>query len=673
MNIKKGTMDYSEAKQRIEELRNLIKDNNEAYYVLDTPVITDFEYDELFRELKKLESDFPDLITPDSPTQKVGGSASGEFKEFKHKYRLYSLDNSNNYEDLYKWYERVKKEYPNEDDLELVVELKIDGLSCALSYENGILKTGATRGNGIIGENITENIKMINDIPQKLLMPLNLEVRGEVYMPVSSFERLNLENMEKGQKEFANPRNAAAGSLRQLDAAITKQRDLHFFAYTAISEDKELFKTHFEALELLKKSGFSVNPNCSLVKGIESVIEKCKYWETERFKLDYATDGLVVKINDISKQNELGYTSRAPKWATAFKFPPEEVWTKLNGIELSVGKTGIVTPVALLEPVILAGSCVKRASLHNFDEIQRLEINIGNEVLIKKAAEIIPKVIKKRDNEELGIYKTPEKCPSCGTELIKPEGEVALCCPNLYGCPAQIKGKIEYWASKEAMDIDGIGEAVVDKLYDTGLIKDFADLYKLTVEDFMTLDLIKEKSADNLYSAIQASKNPTMTKFLTALSIKHIGKETADLIASEFSTLEQIEHATEEELIKIDGIGTKAAASIIEFFNNERNKEILRKLKEYGVNPKGSAVEKISDIFEGKTFVITGTLSAPRSVFEEKIKKLGGKTSSSVSKKTSYVLAGENPGSKFDKASSLGVIILNEEDFNSLIEGNINE
>lgn len=666
-------MNLEQAKNRIIDLKKQIQENSEAYYTYDSPKITDFEYDELYRELKKIEDQFPELKEVDSPTQKVGDKIAQGFKEYKHKYRLYSLDNSNNYDDLKKWYERVKKEYPNEKDLELVVELKIDGLSCALSYEKGVLKVGATRGNGIIGENITENIKSIKGIPQKLSKPIDIEIRGEVYMPVSSFERLNAENVEKGLKEFANPRNAAAGSLRQLDCKITEQRDLHFFAYTAITEDKNLYKTHFEAMHLMEELGFETNPNYSLVKGILPVTEKCEYWQNERFNLDYATDGMVIKINDLAKQNELGFTARAPKWATAFKFPPEEVWTKLNEIELSVGKTGAITPVAILTPVQLAGTIVKRASLHNFDEIQRLMINEGNEVLIKKAAEIIPKVIRKRENENLGVYQTPKNCPSCSSELIKPDGEVVLYCPNSLGCPAQIKGKIEYWASKEAMDIDGIGTSIVEKLYNANLVEDFADLYKLTIDDFLKLDLIQEKSADNLFNAIQKSKSPTMTKFLTALSIKLVGKETADLIANEFPTLDLIKTATISQLTQIDGVGEKVAKSIVDFFNDENNKKILNKLQQYGVNPKGSAFEKISNIFDGKTFVITGTLSAPRNTFEEKIKKLGGKVSSSVSKKTSYVIAGENPGSKFDKASSLGVIILSEEDFISLSEGKINE
>ncbi len=672
MNLK-GFMNYEEAKNRISDLKKIILENNEAYYLYDSPKITDFEYDELYRELRRLEDEYPELRTKDSPTQKVGDKMLQGFKEHKHKYRLYSLDNSNNYEDLKRWYDRVKKEYPNEGDLDLVVELKIDGLSCALSYEKGKLKIGATRGNGVVGENISENIKAIKTIPQELSMPIDIEVRGEVYMPVSSFERLNEENIEKGLKEFANPRNAAAGSLRQLDSKITAQRDLHFFAYTAICEDKSIVKTHYDAMKLLEKLGFETNPNYVLVKGINPVIEKCEYWAAERFKLDYATDGMVIKINDFSKQNELGFTARAPKWATAFKFPPEEVWTKLLGIELSVGKTGAVTPVAILTPVQLAGTIVKRASLHNFDEIQRLKVNIGNEVLIKKAAEIIPKVIRKRDDEDFGVFETPKLCPCCQTPLVKPEGEVVTYCPNTLNCPAQIKGRIVYFASKEAMDIDGVGETIVEKLYEKGFISDFADLYKLTTDDFMQIDLIQEKSADNLYNSIQKTKTPTMTKFLTALSIKLIGKETADIIAGEFPTLDDIKNATVEQLTKIEGIGDKVAKSLVDFFNNENNKVILKKLEEYGVYPKGSAVEKISDIFDGKTFVITGTLSAPRSVFEEKIKKLGGKVSSSVSKKTSYVLAGDNPGSKFDKASSLGVIILNERDFNLLSEGKNNE
>ncbi|MBQ2644960.1 NAD-dependent DNA ligase LigA [bacterium] len=655
-------------RQRIEDLKAEINKHNKLYYEQDNPSISDFEYDEMFRELKQLETMYPEYATSDSPTQKVGSKVSENFKEVKHKYRLYSLDNSNNFEDLKHWYERIQKEYPTEK-IEVVSELKIDGLACALSYKNGKLEIGATRGDGIFGEVITDNIKQIKNIPQKLRDNINIEVRGEVYMPVSSFEKLNGKQKETGGKEFANPRNAAAGSLRQDNAEITGQRDLRFFAYAAVFPDNNSPKTHYEILNLLKVQGFTVNENVKLNNNIESVENYCKDWEFERHKLDYATDGVVVKINDVSKQNELGYTARAPKWATAFKFPPEEIETELLDIELSVGKTGALTPVAILKPVQLAGTIVKRASLHNFDEIQRLEINKGNKVIIKKAAEIIPKVIKKANNtENYGIFPQPEICPVCGAKLVKPEGEVILYCPNNNSCPAQIKGRIEYWCSKEGMDIDGLGESIVDDAVDKGIIKDISDIYKLTESDLMKLDLIKEKSAQNLLKSIEESKTRTLKRFITALSIKLVGKETAELIANELLSLDKIMSAKIEELTAIDGIGEKVAQSVVDFFSKEENKILIEKLIKNGVVPQKADNLKISDKLKNMTFVITGTLSKPRIDFETLIKSYGGKISSSVSKKTNYVLCGENPGSKFDKASSLGVIILNEEDFRRLVD-----
>ena len=655
-------------KSRIDFLREEIKKHNKAYYQNDAPTITDAEYDELFRELRSLENTYPEYKSEESPTQKVGAEIKSEFKEHKHTYRLYSLDNSNNIEDLKSWYKRVLKEHTKENT-EVVSELKIDGLAVALSYRNGILAIGATRGDGIIGEVITKNIKQIKDIPQKLKDNINIEVRGEVYMPVDSFERLNEEQRLVGGKEFANPRNAAAGSLRQLDETITGKRDLHFFAYAAVFPDGNTPKTHYEILKLLKEQGFTVNENAKLHNDIDSVEKYCKYWETERQKLNYATDGVVVKVNDISLQNELGFTARAPKWATAFKFPPEEIETTLLDIELSIGKTGALTPVAILEPVRLAGTIVKRASLHNFDEIQRLGINLNDRVIIKKAAEIIPKVIMKSPNSENhGIYETPEFCPVCGTKLVKPEGEVLLYCPNSKNCDAQIKGRIEFWCSKEGMDIDGLGESVVAQLVDKKLIDDIADIYTLSEEDLMQVDLIKEKSANNLFNSIENSKTPTLKKFITALSIKLVGKETADILSSEFLTLDKLMRATKDEMTSISGIGEKVAESVFEFFNDENNKKLLEKLKRNGVVPKSAESSKVSDKFSGMVFVITGTLSKPRGYFEEMIKSMGGKTSSSVSKKTTYVLCGENPGSKFDKAASLGVKIINEEDFTGMCE-----
>ena len=654
-------------RQRIEELKAEITKHNKAYYEQDAPTISDFEYDELFRELKKLEELYPEYATADSPTQKVGSNVSDKFKEIKHKYRLYSLDNSNNFEDLKRWYERIQKEYPSET-INAVSELKIDGLACALSYKNGILTTGATRGDGIVGEIITDNIKQIKNIPQKLTDPINIEVRGEVYMPVTSFEKLNEKQRENGGKEFANPRNAAAGSLRQDNAEITGQRDLRFFAYAAVFPDGNSPETHYEILQLLKKEGFTVNENAKLHNNVASIEEYCKYWEFERQKLDFATDGIVVKLNDVSKQNELGYTARAPKWATAFKFPPEEIETELLDIELSVGKTGALTPVAILTPVQLAGTIVKRASLHNFDEIERLHINIGDKVVIKKAAEIIPKVIKKATpDSDNGIYPTPTNCPCCNAPLVKPEGEVVLYCSNPKTCPAQIKGKIEFWCSKDGMDIDGLGEAIVDDAVEKGIIKDIADIYNLTEEDLMKLDLIKEKSAQNLLKSISDSKNRPLKRFLTSLSIKLVGKETAELIANEFLTLDKVQNATKEALVEIDGVGDKVAESVVDFFKDEDNKKLLEKLHNFGVIPQSADSEKVSDKFKNLTFVITGTLSKPRSDYEAIIKSMGGKVSSSVSKKTSYVLCGENPGSKFDKATSLGVIIIDENSFKDMV------
>ncbi len=644
---------------RIETLRDELNRYAYNYYVLDNPLISDFEYDKLFAELKELEEKHPELITPDSPTQRVGGISSG-FEEVKHKYRLYSLDNTYNYEELKKWYERVTKECGANQ--ELVCELKIDGLAIALSYKNGYFVKGATRGNGIVGEEITQNLKTIKAIPLKLFEPADVEVRGEIYMPISSFEKLNKDS----EKPFANPRNAAAGSLRQLDSTITAKRDLSMFTYTAIIEKAEnMPATHWDSIQFIKGLGFKTNPNIELVKDIDGAIEFCKKWETERFNLDYATDGVVIKVNSLACQNEMGFTSRAPKWATAFKFPPEEISTELKGIEIGVGKTGAVTPVAILEPVLLAGSTVSRASLHNFDEIKRLDVRIGDRVLIKKAAEIIPKVIKVVDSDEhdnLPQYEPPLTCPECDAPLEAREGEVNLYCSN-EKCPSVMKAKLEYWVSKEAMDIDSIGPSVITQLYNLGLVQTPVDFYKLKEEDFLKLELVKEKSAANMYNAIQASKTRPLARFVTALSIRHVGKETADILTTEFSSLDSLITATMEELSAVEGIGDKIAKSVYDFFRNPDNVAMLDEFKQLGFEFKNNAQTK-TDELAGKIFVLTGTLQTmTRDEASEKIKSMGGKTSSSVSKKTSFVVAGENAGSKLDKAQNLGVIILNEDEF----------
>ena len=654
---------------RIQYLKDEINKSNYKYYVEENPYLSDFDYDKMFTELKELEEKYPLLKTPDSPTQRVG-SVSEKFFSHTHKYRLYSLDNTYSAEELKKWYERVCKEYNKK--LQLVCELKIDGLAIALTYDKGLFTLGVTRGDGVTGENITPNLKTIKAIPLKLFEPKTLEVRGEIYMPKTSFEKLNEESLAKGEKVFANPRNAASGSLRQLDSKITAKRDLSMFTYTGIFEDAEdkNIKTHYDGMMYLKKLGFKVNPNIRLVDDIQGAIDYCNEWATKRFDLNYATDGVVIKVNDFAIQKDLGFTARAPKWATAFKFPPEEVATKVLDIEVNTGKTGIVTPVAILEPVQLAGSTVARASLHNFDEIKRLDIRIGDTVLIKKAAEIIPKVVKVMDtdiHESLPVVKPPKICPSCGAKLVERCGEVGLYCQNP-DCGSLMCAKIEFWASKDAMDIDNVGPSLIQQLYDKKFISNPVDLYRLTMQDLMQLDLVKEKSAMNIYTSIQESKTKPLNRLLTALGIRHVGKETADILSGEFATLDDIKNADIERLANIEGIGGIIAQSIYDFFREERNVKMIEELKELGVNPV-SKVKPKSDKLAGKTFVLTGTLqNMTRDEASAIIKSHGGKTSSSVSKKTSYVLAGENAGSKLDKAQNLGVIILTEDDFLEMIK-----
>lgn len=658
-----------QVEERIQYLKDEINKSNYKYYVEENPYLSDFDYDKMFTELKELEEKYPLLKTPDSPTQRVG-SVSEKFFSHTHKYRLYSLDNTYSAEELKKWYERVCKEYNKK--LQLVCELKIDGLAIALTYDKGLFTLGVTRGDGVTGENITPNLKTIKAIPLKLFEPKTLEVRGEIYMPKTSFEKLNEESLAKGEKVFANPRNAASGSLRQLDSKITAKRDLSMFTYTGIFEDAEdkNIKTHYDGMMYLKKLGFKVNPNIRLVDDIQGAIDYCNEWATKRFDLNYATDGVVIKVNDFAIQKDLGFTARAPKWATAFKFPPEEVATKVLDIEVNTGKTGIVTPVAILEPVQLAGSTVARASLHNFDEIKRLDIRIGDTVLIKKAAEIIPKVVKVMDtdiHESLPVVKPPKICPSCGAKLVERCGEVGLYCQNP-DCGSLMCAKIEFWASKDAMDIDNVGPSLIQQLYDKKFISNPVDLYRLTMQDLMQLDLVKEKSAMNIYTSIQESKTKPLNRLLTALGIRHVGKETADILSGEFATLDDIKNADVERLANIEGIGGIIAQSIYDFFHEERNVKMIEELKELGVNPV-SKVKPKSNKLAGKTFVLTGTLqNMTRDEASAIIKSHGGKTSSSVSKKTSYVLAGENAGSKLDKAQNLGVIILTEDDFLEMIK-----
>lgn len=660
--------------EKIKKLRKEIELYSYYYYVEDNPKVEDYEYDALFRELQKLESEHPELITQDSPTQRVGG-ISEKFDTVAHKNRLYSLDNANNDEELTKWYERVLKDTTGLDGqmnlfmpkIPLACEYKIDGLAVSLTYVNGIFTQGLTRGDGIMGEDITNNLKTIKAIPLKLFEPINVEVRGEVYMPVESFEKLNAKQLQMGQKTFANPRNAAAGSIRQLDPKITASRDLSIFVYGGIFEKKDAPKTHGETMEKLSKLGFRTN-KVSVVQGIGEAIEFCKKTDLVRHSLKYATDGVVIKVDEIAKQEELGFTSRVPKWAIAFKFPPEEVWTDLVSIEFSVGRTGIVTPVANLKPVLLAGSTVSRASLYNFDEIKRLNVQVGDRALVKKAAEIIPKVIRVEKTPNSKPFEMPKICPCCSAPLVEVEGEVALYCPNKNGCSAQIKGRIEYFVSKNAMDIDGLGESIISQLVERKMVHTYADLYKLTYEQLLELDLIAEKSAQNLLDAINNSKNTKLPKFINALGIRLVGKESADILAQNFKDIEALKAASIEDLSAIDGIGEKMAKSIYDYFHNEQNLETLDEVLKLGLILENTYKKEENLKLKGLSFVLTGTLEEfSRDKAQEILKSLGAKTPNSVSKNTDFVVAGANAGSKLTKAQNLGIKILNEQEFKELI------
>lgn len=672
-----------EIPERINKLREQINYHNYLYYIKDTPEISDAEFDRLFKELRELEKNYPQLITPDSPTQRVGAVASEGFKQVQHRFRLYSLDNANSEEELLEWYKRTAKSFSSGEKMEFVCELKIDGLAIALTYENRHFVRGATRGDGVTGEDITRNLKTIKSIPLKLFpldeaAPELIEARGEVFMPKASFEKLNEKRRELSEPEFANPRNAGSGSVRQLDPKITAERDLDIFVYGGVILGLKgaLPKGHWDLLGMFSKLGFKTNPASKLCANISEVIDFCKYWDKERIKLPYATDGVVVKINDLTKHDELGYTARSPRWAVAFKFPPEEVLTTLLEVEFSVGRTGAITPIAHLEPVKLAGTTVARASLHNADEIQRLGLRLEDRVYVKKAAEIIPKVIgvdlNSRKPDSIPV-EFPQYCPSCGTPLERKEGEVINYCPNTIGCKAQLKGRIEHWVSREAMDIEGVGESLIDKFVENKLIKDPSDLYTLTMQDILALERMAEKSANNIINAIQESKNRPLKRLINALGIRFVGKETAETLSNNIRSLDSLKQASFEHLSSIEGVGEKIAQSIISYFNNPDTLNMVEKLKQYGVKTEEATEEYGGEKpLEGMSFVLTGTLSSmDRNKASELIKKYGGKTSGSVSKKTSYVIAGENPGSKYDKAVNLGVKIIDEDEFIKLL--NISE
>lgn len=659
-------MNFNEAKKRHEELCSIIEMHNHRYYVLDDPIIQDDEYDKLVLQLKALEHEFPALITPYSPTQRVGGQALTTFEKVVHTVQMGSLQDVFSEREVYDFDKRVRQVINNP---EYVIELKIDGLSVSLEYEDGVFKRGSTRGDGLVGENITENLKTIKSIPLKLREPIPfLEVRGEVYMSKASFEKLVQQQVENDEPTAKNPRNAAAGSLRQKNSQITAQRNLDIFVFNIQQIKGKEIKTHFESLEYLKQQGFKVINQYHVSSDINEIIQHIRDIGTKKHDLPFVIDGAVVKINDFSHRELLGSTAKTPRWAIAYKYPPEEKKTKLINIEINVGRTGALTPVAILEPVILAGTTVSRASLHNQDTITALDIRIGDVVIVRKAGDIIPEIIRSVSHEpNSSPYEIPLICPECGAEAKRMQDEAAIRCLNP-DCPAQLLRSIEHFASRGAMNIEGLGTATVKQLVDAGFIRTVADLYTLTHQDLLQLQGFKQKSADNLIKAIEASKSNEADKLIYALGIRGIGQRSAQLLCERFGSVDAIMEAKKEDLIQIDTFGEVLAENVLSAMKEPHIRELLQKLKSYGVNFEYRRKQH-SQALAGKTFVITGTLpSMKREEAKDLIEQNGGKVSGSVSKKTSYLLAGEEAGSKLQNAEKLGIPIISESDFLKMIQ-----
>ena len=662
-------------KKRIEKLREEISRHNKKYYVENKPEISDREYDILLDELKKLEDVHPEFITPDSPTQKVGGEALKEFKTVEHRVPMLSMDNTYSPEEIIEFDKRVRKNLEI-DKLDYAVELKIDGVSVSLLYENGKFIRGATRGDGFKGDDVTLNLKTIESLPFKLNVkrgmtaPELFEARGEVYLPRKVFLEINEEKEELGEELFANPRNAAAGSLKLLDSSMVAKRHLDMWIYGVGYVKGREFKTQSEALDFLKDAGFRVNPDIKKCDSIEKVIEYCNEWEERRHKLEYDIDGMVIKVDSFSYQKALGQTSKSPRWMIAYRFPAERKETILEDILVQVGRTGALTPVAVLKPIELAGSTVSRASLHNQDEIARKDIKIGDHVLVEKAGEIIPQVVEVIKKKRRGLEKEflmPRKCPVCGSAVKRLKNEVAVRCENT-SCPAQLKERIRHFASREAMDIEGMGDATIAQLVDNKIVKDYGDIYSLKHKEVADMERMADKSASNLISAIQKSKNNSLNRLVYGLGIRHVGVRSAWILASRFKSLDKLARSSIEELQRINEIGPVVADSISNFFRIDENKKVIEKLKHSGINmeEKDSGIKGAN--LEGKTFVVTGALEGfSRQEIEELIRRSGGNASSNVSKNTDYVVAGKDPGSKFEKAKRLGVKIINENEFKKLI------
>lgn len=660
---------------KIEKLREEIRHHNYRYYVLDDPVISDAAYDRLMRELEELEKKYPQYQSPDSPTQRVGVRPLEKFNTVAHTVPMLSLSNVLEQEELRDFDRRVKKFLSTSADIEYVAEPKLDGLAVEIIYENARLTQGSTRGDGFVGEDVTQNIKTIKAIPlvlrreQKEFLPARLAVRGEVIMKIADFKILNKSREEEGEPLFANPRNAAAGSLRQLDPKITASRRLDIYFYGSGEVEGADFSTHWEILQSFKKWGLKVNNKSRVFNKIEDVVRYHKELEEEREKLPYEIDGIVLKVNSLELQRKLGEVSRSPRWATAYKFTARQEITKIIKIEPSVGRTGIITPIAIMEPVNISGVTVSRATLHNADEMLKKDIRIGDTVLVERAGDVIPaviKVIKEKRTGKEKIFKMPDKCPVCGANVVRLEGEAAHRCVGL-SCPAKLKGTIIHFASKRAMDIDGLGTKIVDQLVNTGLVENVADLYNLKLKELANLERMAEKSAQNILDAINASKKCGLVRLLYGLGILLVGEHLARVLAEKYPSLDDLIKATEGELEEIDEIGPKVAASITSFFAEKENLHVLERLKKAGLKTT-EEIEKKGELFKGKTLVFTGTLSTfTRSEAEGIVEKLGGNASSSVSSKTDFVVVGENPGSKLEKAKELGVKVLTEKEFQKMI------
>jgi len=662
--------------KRIEVLRDLIRHHDYRYYVLNQPEISDQEYDRLFRELKDLEGKHPDLLAPDSPTQRVGGQAAEGFSVVEHQAAMLSLDNAFRLEELYEFEERLKRALPGEG-FEYVAEPKIDGLGVALLYQDGLLVRGSTRGDGRRGEDVTANLRTIRSIPLRLNQDLNhlsqLEVRGEVYLRRADFDRLNREREEAGGAIFANPRNAAAGSIRLLDPSLTAQRPLNIFIYGISYLEPQAFSSHAEALGALKSLGFRINPQNALLPSMDKVVNYCQEMERIRADLDYEADGVVVKVNSYDQQRRLRSTSHHPRWALAYKFAAHQGTTRVKEIIVGVGRTGALTPVALLEPVELAGATVSRATLHNEDEVARKDIRVGDTVLVERAGEVIPQVVqvvKEKRAPGSRPFSMPKHCPICGAAAFRPEGEAVSRCPNS-ACPAQIKERLIHYGSRAAMDIDGLGEKIVDQLVDSSLVRDFADLYHLKVAVLSRLERLAEKSATNLVEAIQSSKERGLSRLLFGLGIRYVGDHVAEILAAHYESLESLSRASQEELMGVPEIGPRIADGVANFFTQEENQRVIERLGQAGVRTTDLRPEAAGPSpLRGKIFVLTGAMDGfSREEAKEAILKKGGQVTSSVSRNTDFVVVGKDPGSKLEEAKRLGIKTLNEGEFQALLQG----